>query len=38
MTRYDGEAVSEDCFLYSGVRVADTDSQNFDQDLEQTRG
>jgi hypothetical protein len=38
MARYDGEAVSPECFLYRGVRVADTDGQNFDQDLEQTRG
>jgi hypothetical protein len=35
MTRYDGEAVSEECLLDCGVRVADTDGQNFDQNLEQ---
>lgn len=38
MTRYDGEAVSEERLLYCGVRVADTDGQNFDQDLEQNSG
>lgn len=35
LARYDWEAVPKESLLYNCIRVADTDGQDFDQNLEQ---